>query len=290
MTLGKSRSSGTPRAAAAVAAVNARPGCSPSRCRAQFARREPRNEEEARALDVGSSSARSRFCCCCSPTARTLVIAPQGAKAAKLQQSADAVQLADLQAAAPSSRRGCAADDRDRGSLPAAHVRCPTGPNAGIILTLSDLARSSGIKFDLIEPVNAAQRKAARTRPTGSTCCSTATSTASATSSTGCAASSRCTTASSKRAGRLFNVDTVTFNVLTDSFPKISAELFVNAYVYGAGSAAAARLRRRRPTARRPRRPQPRPPPRPTPRRRPVPQRQGRPRNDGDQEETHRCG
>ena len=34
--------------------------------------------------------------------------------------------------------------------------------------------------------------------------------------------------------GRLFNADTVTFNVLADAFPRISAELFVNAYVYGA--------------------------------------------------------
>ena len=34
--------------------------------------------------------------------------------------------------------------------------------------------------------------------------------------------------------GRLFNVDTVTFNVQGESFPQISAEIYVNAYVYGA--------------------------------------------------------
>ena len=33
--------------------------------------------------------------------------------------------------------------------------------------------------------------------------------------------------------GRLFNVDSLTFNVLGNAFPKISAELFVDAYVYG---------------------------------------------------------
>jgi hypothetical protein len=104
----------------------------------------------------------------------------------------------------------------------------------GIILTLSDLARSSGIKFDLIEPVNGGATQSGsyetdrihllfngdfyglsdflyRLR-------------------------SLVTVHDGKleASGRLFNVDTVTFNVLTDSFPKISAELFVNAYVYGA--------------------------------------------------------
>ena len=38
--------------------------------------------------------------------------------------------------------------------------------------------------------------------------------------------------------GRLFNVDTVTFNVAADKFPQITAELFVNAYIYGSGAAA----------------------------------------------------
>ncbi len=33
--------------------------------------------------------------------------------------------------------------------------------------------------------------------------------------------------------GRLFNVDTVTFNVQGQSFPQISAEIYVDAYVYG---------------------------------------------------------
>jgi hypothetical protein len=39
--------------------------------------------------------------------------------------------------------------------------------------------------------------------------------------------------------GRLFNVDTVTFNVVPNAFPQINAELFVNAYVYGSGAPAA---------------------------------------------------
>ncbi len=39
--------------------------------------------------------------------------------------------------------------------------------------------------------------------------------------------------------GRLFNVDTVTFNVQGQSFPQISAEIFVDAYVYGTPAPAA---------------------------------------------------
>lgn len=40
--------------------------------------------------------------------------------------------------------------------------------------------------------------------------------------------------------GRLFNVDQLAFNVAGHSFPQISADLFVDAYVYNAAPAAAA--------------------------------------------------
>ena len=40
--------------------------------------------------------------------------------------------------------------------------------------------------------------------------------------------------------GRLFNVDTVTFNVQGESFPQISSEIYVNAYVYGSAPQPAA--------------------------------------------------
>ena len=40
--------------------------------------------------------------------------------------------------------------------------------------------------------------------------------------------------------GRLFNTDTVIFNVPQDAFPNISAELYVNAYVYQPAPPAAA--------------------------------------------------
>jgi hypothetical protein len=105
-----------------------------------------------------------------------------------------------------------------------------------IILTLSDLARSAGIKFDLIEPVVGGATLSEsyetdrihllfngdfyglsdflyRLRSLVSV-----------------------HDGRLDVSGRLFNTDTVTFNVLADSFPKISAELFVNAYVYGAAA------------------------------------------------------
>lgn len=105
----------------------------------------------------------------------------------------------------------------------------------GIILTLSEVARQAGITFDLIEPVLGAGVPSAgsyqvqrihllfngdfyglsdflyRLR-------------------------SLVVVRNGKldASGRLFNVDTVTFNVQPNSFPQISAELFVNAYVYSA--------------------------------------------------------
>jgi hypothetical protein len=109
----------------------------------------------------------------------------------------------------------------------------------GIILTLSELARSAGISFDLIEPATA-----------------------------GAASSTSYETdrihlmfngdfyglsdflyrlrslvsvhdGRLDAGGRLFNVDTLTFNVPANGFPLISAEIFVNAYVYGSSAPAA---------------------------------------------------
>jgi Tfp pilus assembly protein PilO len=166
--------------------------------------------------------------------AHTLVIAPQGAKAAKLQQSADAVQL-EIYKRRAELKKGLRPPTIETADLFRLARAMPDRTDMpGIILTLSDLARSSGIKFDLIEPVSGGATQSGsyetdrihllfngdfyglsdflyRLR-------------------------SLVTVHDGKleASGRLFNVDTVTFNVLTDSFPKISAELFVNAYVYGA--------------------------------------------------------
>jgi Tfp pilus assembly protein PilO len=108
----------------------------------------------------------------------------------------------------------------------------------GIILTLSQVARSAGIRFDLIEPV-------VNGTPVGIA---------------GPFQSERIHLLFNgdfyglsdflyrvrslvavhdgklEASGRLFNVDTVTFNVTGNTFPRISAELFVDAYVYSSSA------------------------------------------------------
>jgi hypothetical protein len=163
----------------------------------------------------------------------SMVVAPQGVKAAKLQAQADAVQIQIYKRQAE-IKKGLHPPTIETADLFRLARAMPDRTDMpGIILTLSDLARSAGIKFALIEPV------AGGTTPSGSygtdrihllfngdfyglsdflyrlrSLVAVHDGKLDAT-------------------GRLFNVDTVTFNVLTDSFPKISAELFVNAYVYG---------------------------------------------------------
>jgi Tfp pilus assembly protein PilO len=166
--------------------------------------------------------------------AYTMVVAPQGVKAAKLQKQADAVQFQIYQRRAQ-IKKGLHPPTIETADLFRLARAMPDRTDMpGIILTLSDLARSAGIRFDLIEPV------------TGGTIAS------------GSYETDRIhllfngdfyglsdflyrlrnlvTVHDGKLevSGRLFNTDTVTFNVLANSFPKISAELFVNAYVYGA--------------------------------------------------------
>jgi Tfp pilus assembly protein PilO len=165
--------------------------------------------------------------------AHTLVVAPQGAKAANLQKQADAVQIQIYNRRAE-IKKGLHPPTIETADLFRLARAMPDRTDMpGIILTLSDLARSAGIKFDLIEPVSGGTPSGSyetdrihllfngdfyglsdflyRLR-------------------------SLVTVHDGKleASGRLFNADTVTFNVLADAFPKISAELFVNAYVYGA--------------------------------------------------------
>jgi Tfp pilus assembly protein PilO len=169
-----------------------------------------------------------------------MVVSPQGAKATKLQKQADGVQAqiyrrkADVRAGLHPPTIQTADLFRLARAMPDTHDM------PGIILTLSDLARSSGIKFDLIEPVAGAPL------PSGSY------------------VTDRIHLLFNgdfyglsdflyrmrslvavhdgrlDASGRLFNVDTMTFNVIANGFPRISAELFVNAYVYGSVAPAAA--------------------------------------------------
>jgi Tfp pilus assembly protein PilO len=168
-----------------------------------------------------------------------LVISPEGAKGKKLQKQADDVQVQIFRRKGE-IRAGLHPPTIETADLfRLARAMPDTQDMPGIILTLSQLARSSGIKFDLIEPVTGGAI------PSGSY--------------------------ETNRIhllfngdfyglsdflyrmrslvavhdgrldanGRLFNVDTLTFNVLSNSFPRISAELFVNSYVYGSSAPAA---------------------------------------------------
>jgi hypothetical protein len=168
-----------------------------------------------------------------------VVVSPQGAKAAKLQKQADGVQ-SQIYHRRAEIRAGLHPPTIETADLFRLARAMPDRTDMpGIILTLSDLARSAGIKFDLIEP------------------------------STGGAEASGSYETNRihllfngdfyglsdflyrlrslvvvhdgrlDATGRLFNVDTVTFNVTANDFPRISAELFVNAYVYGETAPAA---------------------------------------------------
>ena len=171
--------------------------------------------------------------------AYSFVVSPQHAQVAKLQAQADdqqtqiykkkselragqhppTIQVADL------FRLARAMPDRE--DMP------------GIILTLSQVAREAGVSFDLIEPV-------ADNAPPGSTIGYTTRRIHLFFQGDFYGLSDflyrlRSLVAVRKgtldASGRLFNVEQVTFNVQGNTFPKISAEIYVSAYVYTSASA-----------------------------------------------------
>jgi Tfp pilus assembly protein PilO len=165
------------------------------------------------------------------------VVSPQHASAAKLQKQVDAQNSAIYHRRAQ-LREGMHPPTIETADLFRLARAMPDREDMpGIILTLSSVARESGIKFDLIEPV------VGNNLPSGSY------------------ATERIhllfngdfyglsdflyrirslvavRNGELEASGRLFNVDTVTFNVQGNTFPQISAELFVDAYVYGTAAA-----------------------------------------------------
>lgn len=176
----------------------------------------------------------------------SFLVSPQNAKAAKIQSEIDGVEAQIAQ------RR---LDIKKSGTPPTIQVAdlfklsraMPDRPDMpGIILTLSEVARESGIRFDLIEPALASQS-----------------ATAAPTVPTGYQAQRmhlvfngdfyglsdflyRLRSLVAVRdgkllaSGRLFNTASVSFKVSPDTFPKISAELYVDAYVYSPTPPAAA--------------------------------------------------
>ena len=168
----------------------------------------------------------------------SFLVSPQNAKATKIQSEIDAVQAQIAQ------RR---LDIKKSGTPPTIQVAdlfklsraMPDRPDMpGIILTLSEVAREAGIRYDLIEPAVASASPAA---PVAAP--------------TGYQAQRmhlvfngdfyglsdflyRLRSLVAVRdgkllaSGRLFNTASVSFKVDQDTFPKISAELYVDAYVY----------------------------------------------------------
>jgi Tfp pilus assembly protein PilO len=168
------------------------------------------------------------------------VVSPQGAQATKLQTQIDAEQtlIFKRQAEVRAGLHPPTIETADLFKLARAMPDREDMP--GIILTLSEVARASGIKFDLIEPVVGGSPAALagpytlqrmhlvfngdfyglsdylyRLRSLVAV-----------------------RDGNLEATGRLFNVDTVTFNVLANSFPQISAELYVDAYIYATPAVA----------------------------------------------------
>ncbi|HEV7640143.1 MAG TPA: hypothetical protein VGO39_04630 [Gaiellaceae bacterium] len=172
----------------------------------------------------------------------SLVVSPQGAQVAKLQKQADDEQLQIVKKKAE-LRKGLHPPTIQVADLFRLARAMPDREDMpGIILTLSQVARAAGVSFDLIEPVVNPDQGAA----------------------TGSYSSLRIhlffngdfyglsdflyrlrslvgvRNGTLDATGRLFNVDQVTFNVQGNAFPKISAEIYLNAYVYSSASSASA--------------------------------------------------
>ena len=168
----------------------------------------------------------------------TFVVSPQSAETAKLQTQINAEQSLIFQRKA-SLRAGLHLPTIQVADLFRLARAMPDREDMpGMILTLSQVARSSGITFDLIEPA------AAGTPPLAG----------------GSYQTQRIHLLFNgdfyglsdflyrlrslvavhhgklQADGRLFNVDTVNFNVPAGSFPQISAEIYADAYVYVGGA------------------------------------------------------
>lgn len=168
-----------------------------------------------------------------------MVVSPVGAQAAKLQQQIDdqRTQVYRRKALLKSGQHPPTIQVADIFRLARAMPDREDMP--GIILTLSQVAQSAGIKFDLIEPVlgqapttgGSYETRRIHLRFNGDFY---------GLSDFLFRLRSLVAVRDGKLLadGRLFNVDTLTFNMLNAQFPKIQAELFVQAYIYGGAAAA----------------------------------------------------
>ncbi len=166
--------------------------------------------------------------------AHMFVVSPQGAKAAKLQEEIDRTQSQIYQRKADLKRAGRPPAIAVADLFKLSRAMPDRSDMPGIILTLSQVARQAGISFELIEPVVGA--------PTDTTASGYQTQRIHllfngdfyGLSDFLYRLRSLVVVHDGKlaAAGRLFNTDTVIFNVPDGEFPNIAAELYVNAYVY----------------------------------------------------------
>ena len=169
-----------------------------------------------------------------------LVVSPESAQVGKLQLQIDAqnTQIYQRRAAARAGLHPPAIQTADLFRLARAMPDREDMP--GIILTLSETARAAGITFNLIEPVIGGAPPALAGPYTLQRIHLLFNGDFYGLSDFLYRLRSLVAVHDGKleASGRLFNVDTVTFNVLANSFPQISAELYVDAYIYSTAPAA----------------------------------------------------
>ena len=174
------------------------------------------------------------------------LVSPQGAKATKIQSQIDAVDAQIAQRRLDLKKSGTPPTIQVADLFKLSRAMPDQADMPGIILTLSEVAREAGISFDLIEPAQAAASAAAPVPVT-----------------TGYQSQRMHLVFNGdfyglsdflyrlrslvvvhdgklRASGRLFNASSVSFKVSEDKFPKISAELYVDAYVYAPAPPAAA--------------------------------------------------
>jgi Tfp pilus assembly protein PilO len=168
------------------------------------------------------------------------LVSPQGVKAAKLQKQIDdeQVQIVRKRAELRAGQHPPAIQVADIFKLSRAMPDREDMP--GMLLTLSDVAKASGISFDLVEPVDSSQLIASGTYHIdrihvefkGDFY---------ALSDFLYRLRNLVVVRDGKLAanGRLFNVQSVSFTAGGDTFPQITAELFVDAYEYGTATVPA---------------------------------------------------
>ena len=161
------------------------------------------------------------------------IVSPEQAKATKVQAQADAVQLQIYQRRAE-VRAGLHPPTIETADLFRLARAMPDRTDMpGMLLTLSDLARSAGITFDLIEPATSS----AAPSPSYETVRFHLQFNGDFYGLSDFLYRLRSLVSVHggrlDASGRLFDVDTLTFTVPASGFPQISADVYVDAYVYG---------------------------------------------------------